>query len=96
MFLSSADAYDRAPNTLKEQLKSVSILASFHAHNDPILETDPDSFIPLTGQEREALPPVWHKVLQRHPASLAARYFAIKGARVIDLLFYVTPVIGAS
>lgn len=69
LFLSSADACERAPDDLKEQLKSVSILSSFHAHNDPLLESDPDSFIPLSTQEREALPAVWHRVIQRHPVT---------------------------
>jgi len=58
LFLSLADAYERAPDTLKVNLESVSVLSSFHAHNDPLLESDPDSFIPLTVEEREALPPV--------------------------------------
>lgn len=69
LFLSTANAYDRAPEALKEQLKSVSILSSFHAHNDPLFEFDPDSFIPLSTQEREALPPVWHKIVQTHPVT---------------------------
>ena len=47
----------------------MSILSSFHAHKDPFLESDPGSFIPLTQQEREALPPVWHKVIQTHPVT---------------------------
>ncbi|GEM_PF-544150 len=69
LFLSSADAYERAPDDLKANLESVSILSSFHAHNDPLLESDPDSFIPLTVEEREALPPVWHKLVQVHPVT---------------------------
>ena len=50
-----------------EKLESVSILSSFHAHNDPLLESDPGAFIPLTQQERKALPPVWHRIIQTHP-----------------------------
>ncbi|MFT4650087.1 MAG: taurine dioxygenase [Flavobacteriales bacterium] len=69
LFLSTASAYDRAPDTLKQQLESVSVLSSFHAHNDPLLKSDPDSFIPLSQQERDALPPVWHKVIQTHPVT---------------------------
>jgi taurine dioxygenase len=69
LFLSSASAYDRASDELKQQLESVSILSSFHAHNDPLLESDPDSFIPLSKQERNALPPVWHKIIQTHPVT---------------------------
>ena len=67
LFLSSASAYDRAPDELKRKLESVSILSSFHAHNDPLLESDPGAFIPLTQQERKALPPVWHRIIQTHP-----------------------------
>ena len=50
-------------------MRDVSILCSFHAHNDPLFESDPASFIPLTKKEREALPAVWHKVVQTHPVT---------------------------
>ena len=69
LFLSSADAYQRVPDALIRKVENVSLLASFHAHNDPLLESDPDSFIPLTGQERDAIPPVWHKMVQTHPVT---------------------------
>ena len=69
LFLSCADAYDSSPQELKDELQGVSLLASFHAHNDPLLETDPDSFIPLSAAERDALPPVWHDVVQVHPVT---------------------------
>ena len=69
LFLSIADAYERAPDHLKSRLESVSVLSSFHAHNDPLLESDPESFIPLTSTERDALPPVWHKLVQVHPVT---------------------------
>ena len=69
LFLSTAEAYDRAPEHLKTKLQDVSFLTSFHAHNDPLFESNPDSFIPLTPQERAALPPVWHKVIQTHPVT---------------------------
>ena len=45
------------------------MLCSFHAHNDPLYKTAPDAFIPLTKQERAALPPVWHDVIQTHPVT---------------------------
>jgi len=67
LFLSTAAAYRNAPSRLIEALENVSFLSSFHAHNDALLESDPDSFIPLTPQERDALPPVWHDVIQTHP-----------------------------
>ena len=69
LFLSTASTYDRAPDVLKQQLESVSVLSSFHAHNDPLLKSDPDSFIALSQQERDALPSVWHKVIQTHPVT---------------------------
>ncbi|MFT6371503.1 MAG: taurine dioxygenase [Gammaproteobacteria bacterium] len=69
LFVSTASTYERAPNRLKQQLESVSVLSSFHAHNDPLLKSDPASFIPLSQQERDALPPVWHKVIQVHPVT---------------------------
>lgn len=69
LFLSSAAAYDNAPLELKQQLEGVSVLASFHAHNDPLFESDPDSFIALTPAERAALPPVWHDLVQVHPVT---------------------------
>ena len=71
----SADAYDNSPDELKQALEDVSLLASFHAHNDPLLESDPDSFISLTPTEREALPPVWHKVVQVHPVTGRKVYY---------------------
>ena len=69
LFLSSTAAYDRAPDELKLKLENVSLLASFHAHNDPLLESDPDAFIPLSLEEREAIPPVWHRIVQTHPVT---------------------------
>jgi taurine dioxygenase len=75
LFLSTASTYDRAPNELKKQLESVSVLSSFHAHNDPLLESDPDSFIALSQQERDALPPVWHKVIQTHPVTKRSVFY---------------------
>jgi len=69
LFLSSADAYDNAPRELIEALEGVSYLTSFHAHNDPLYASDPAAFIPLSASERDALPPVWHRVIQTHPIS---------------------------
>ncbi len=69
LFFSSSAAYDNAPTELKQHLEGVSVLASFHAHNDPLLESDPDSFIALTPTERAALPPVWHDLVQVHPVT---------------------------
>jgi taurine dioxygenase len=69
LFLSTAAAYEQAPAALKRALQNISLLSSFHAHNDPLLESDPDSFIALSPKEREALPPVWHKVVQTHPVT---------------------------
>ena len=39
------------------------------AHNDPLFEADPDSHIPLTEEERLALPAVWHDIVQVHPVT---------------------------
>ena len=69
LFLSSVKTYERAPDALKRRLQAVSLLASFHAHNDPLLESDPESFIALTDEERAAIPPVWHKMIQTHPVT---------------------------
>ena len=69
LFASSTDAYDHGPSELIEALQDVSFQTSFHAHNDPLYESDPDSFIPLADSEREALPAVWHKVIQVHPVT---------------------------
>jgi taurine dioxygenase len=69
LFLSTANAYEQAPKRIKDALESVSILSSFHAHNDPLLQSDPDSFIALTEQERAALPAVWHRLVQTHPVT---------------------------
>jgi taurine dioxygenase len=69
LFLSSAAAYDNAPQELIDALADVSYLTSFHAHNDPLHASDPAAFIPLSASEREALPPVWHRVIQAHPVS---------------------------
>ena len=66
---STATAYENIPDPLKDQLSDLEMLCSFHAHNDLLLEADPDSHIPLTEQERQALPPVWHKIVQVHPVT---------------------------
>jgi taurine dioxygenase len=69
LLCSTATAYENIPETLKDQLSDLEMLCSFHAHNDPLLEADPDSHIPLTKEERRALPPVWHKIVQVHPVT---------------------------
>lgn len=69
MFCSTVTAFEKSPASLREELDEVSLLCSFHAHNDPLLESDPESFIPLTHRERAALPPVWHRVIQTHPVT---------------------------
>ena len=63
LLCSTATAYENIPETLKDQLSDLEMLCSFHAHNDLLLEADPDSHIPLTKEERRALPPVWHKIV---------------------------------
>ena len=45
------------------------MLCSFHAHNDPLYETDPDAFIPLTPDERAALPPVKRPLVRVYPVT---------------------------
>ena len=69
LLCSTATAYENIAETLKDQLSDLEMLCSFHAHNDPLLEADPDSHIPLTKEERRALPPVWHKIVQVHPVT---------------------------
>ena len=69
LLCSTATAYENIPETLKDQLSDLEMLCSFHAHNDLLLEADPDSHIPLTKEERRALPPVWHKIMQVHPVT---------------------------
>ena len=69
LLCSTATAYENIPDALKDQLCDLEMLCSFHAHNDLLLEADPDSHIPLTQEERRALPPVWHKIVQVHPVT---------------------------
>ena len=69
LLCSTATAYENIPETLKDQLSDLEMLCSFHAHNDLLLEADPESHIPLTIEERRALPPVWHKIVQVHPVT---------------------------
>ena len=69
LLCSTAAAYENIPDALKDQLCDLEMLCSFHAHNDLLLEADHDSHIPLREQERQALPPVWHKIVQVHPVT---------------------------
>ena len=69
LLCSTATAYENIPDPLKDQLSDLEMLCSFHAHNDLLLGADPDSHIPLTKEERRALPPVWHKIVQVHPVT---------------------------
>jgi taurine dioxygenase len=69
LFCSAVTAFEHVAEEMRGELEDVRMLCSFHAHNDPLLESDPESFIPLTPTEREALPPVWHKVIQTHPVT---------------------------
>ncbi len=69
LLCSTASAYQRLDPALAERLAGLRMLCSFHAHNDPLHESDPDAFVPLTEAERAALPPVWHDVVQVHPVS---------------------------
>ena len=69
LFASSAAAYDEAPSDLVEPLREVSYKTSFHDHNDRLHDSDPESFIPLSARERDALPSVWHRIIQTHPVT---------------------------
>ena len=69
LLCSTANVVDRLPLELLRRLESLSILCSFHAHNDPLHKSDPEAFIPLSEEERKALPAVWHKVVQTHPVT---------------------------
>ena len=69
LLCSTATAYENISDALKDQLCDLEMLCSFHAHNDLLLEANPDSHIPLTQEERRALPPVWHKIVQVHPVT---------------------------
>jgi taurine dioxygenase len=69
LLCSTATAYEKIPDTLRQRLKGLRMLCSFHAHNDPLYESDPEAFIPLSPKERDALPPVWHDITQKHPVS---------------------------
>jgi len=69
LLCSTSTAYENIPQSLRDQLSDLKMLCSFHAHNDPLLEKDRDSHIPLTEKERLALPPVWHDIVQVHPVT---------------------------
>lgn len=69
LYCNTAEACDTLPEELRATARNVSMLCSFHAHNDRILKTDPQSHIPLSAEERAALPPVWHDILQTHPVT---------------------------
>ena len=69
MYCSTAHAYETLPDALKQKIKGVRMLCSFHTHNDRIIARDPKSHVPLTPQERAALPDVWHKIVQTHPVT---------------------------
>ena len=69
LYCSTAFACDTLPPELKAEIQDAEMLCSFHAHNDRILEQDPDAFVPLTHVERDALPPVWHRLVQTHPVT---------------------------
>ena len=69
LLCSTATAYENIPQALKDRLSDLKMLCSFHAHNDPLFEADPDSHIPLTEEERLALPAVWHDIVQVHPVT---------------------------
>ncbi len=69
LLCSTATAYENIDPELRQRLAGLRMLSSFHAHNDPLHETDPESFVPLTPTERAALPPVWHDVVQTHPVT---------------------------
>lgn len=69
LFLSTAAAYERLPADLRDRLETLSFKTSFHAHNDPLYQSNPDAFIPLSSHERAALPDVWHRIVQTHPVS---------------------------
>ncbi|MGI9305591.1 MAG: TauD/TfdA dioxygenase family protein [Gammaproteobacteria bacterium] len=69
LYCSTAEACSTLSEDLKATARGISVLCSFHAHNDQIIETDPKSHIPLTAEERAALPPVWHRIVQTHPVT---------------------------
>lgn len=84
LFASSAAAYDNAPAALIESLREVSYQTSFHDHNDPLHDTDPAAFIPLSAREREALPAVWHRIIQTHPVTGRKLFYLNTNPREFD------------
>lgn len=69
LYCSTAYAFDTLPDGLKQEAQNVEMLCCFHAHNDRVLARDPKAFTPLSQKERDALPPVWHKLVQTHPVT---------------------------
>lgn len=69
MYCSSVYAYETLSDEIKKKLKGVRNLSDFPKSNDRIYERDPASHKALTPEERAALPPVWHDVVQVHPVT---------------------------
>ena len=69
MYCSSAYAYETLSDELKKKLEGVRNLSNFPKSNDRIRARDPASHEALTREERAALPPVWHDVVQIHPVT---------------------------
>ena len=69
MYCSSAHAYETLTDDLKQKLDGVRMLSNFPKSNDRIRARDPASHKALSPEERAALPPVWHDVVQTHPVT---------------------------
>lgn len=69
MYCSSAHAYDALSDELQQKLDGVRMRSNFPKSNDRIRARDPASHKALSPEERAALPPVWHDVVQTHPVT---------------------------
>ena len=88
LFASSAAAFERAPPDLVEPLRGVSYRTSFHDHNDRLHDSDPESFIALSQRERNALPDVWHRILQIHPVTGRGLFYLNTNPQAFDGIDY--------
>ena len=88
LFASTAAAYEKAPQALRDALQDVSFKTSFHDHNDRLHDSDPESFIPLTTEEREALPAVWHHIVQTHPVTGRRVFYLNTNPQAFDGIDY--------
>ena len=79
LFASTAAAYDALPQELKDRLEGCRTIHSYEAKHARRAQEGKSNRKPITQAQRNALPPVRHPVIRRHPVTGVPCIFVVAG-----------------